>query len=299
MRSSVQIAYYALWISHPVLHLTVIAAMARRKLYRLFPAFLIYNIYQILAFAVLFPISLRGSYTAYFFAYWVHAALGLALGFMVIHEVFLDVFRPYHTLKDLGTMIFKWAALVMLVVAGVVAAASAASEQGPLVQSVLTVQRCVRIIQFGLVLFLLLFSRYLGISRKQKSFGIALGFGMYAAVDLLSVSLRASGYITEETLNLTLLASFLAVMLVWLGYMGSRQEARRSISVLLASQRWEQSLTDIHHPLASDSLIPMFENMVEHAFCNPDSADEIDLNTVSLAPPSTTPISTPQHPGTD
>jgi hypothetical protein len=33
----------------------------------------------------------------------------------------------------------------------------------------------------------------------------------------------------------------------------------------LRPQRWEQSLSDIHHPLPADSLIPMFEGMVDRA----------------------------------
>ena len=43
---------------------------------------------------------------------------------------------------------------------------------------------------------------------------------------------------------------------------------------LLQPQRWEQSLTDIHHPLPADSLIPMFEGMVDRALSrtHPESA---------------------------
>jgi hypothetical protein len=33
----------------------------------------------------------------------------------------------------------------------------------------------------------------------------------------------------------------------------------------LQPQRWEQSLTDLNHPLSADSLIPMFEGMVDRA----------------------------------
>jgi hypothetical protein len=34
---------------------------------------------------------------------------------------------------------------------------------------------------------------------------------------------------------------------------------------MLRPQRWEQSLNDIQHPVAADSLIPMFEGMVDRA----------------------------------
>ena len=39
--------------------------------------------------------------------------------------------------------------------------------------------------QCGLVFFLLLFSEYLGISRRSLLFGISLGFGLFAAINML------------------------------------------------------------------------------------------------------------------
>ena len=47
-------------------------------------------------------------------------------------------------------------------------------------------------------------------------------------------------------------------------------------AALLQPQRWEQSLTDIHHPLPANSLIPMFEGMVDRA-----------LSRTSVSAPST------------
>jgi hypothetical protein len=261
-----QFAYYALWIAHPVLQLGVAGFMVQRKLHRKFPVFFAYILSQIVIFAILFPMSTKGSYYWFFYTYWITAAVSLAVGFKVIHEVFLDVFRPYHTLKDLGTVLFSWAGLVMLLVAAVVAAASTTSDQGPLVQAVLTVQRCVRVIQCGLILFLLLFARYLGVSWKQRSFGIAAGFGGFASVELIVLALRASDYIRENTVSLANMCAYNLAILVWLGYMLAKNAARESLSNLLASQRWDQSLGELQYPVAADSLIPMFEGMVDRAF---------------------------------
>jgi hypothetical protein len=52
---------------------------------------------------------------------------------------------------------------------------------------------------------------------------------------------------------------------LWLGYVAVKRPARDGALSLLQPQRWEQSLTDIHHPLPADSLIPMFEGMVDRA----------------------------------
>src|ERR1700690_3085769 len=184
MSPGVEVAYNALWFVHPVLQAAVAVVMFRRDVHRKFRVFFAYAITQVVIFAIVFPAS-KISYEWWFDCYWITAAFNLPLGFAVIHEVFVDVFKPYHTLKDLGTVLFKWSGLVMLMVAAVVAAASTASDAGPWVEGVLIVQRCVRVIQCGLVLFLVLFARYLGVSWKQQSFGIAAGFGSSAGVELI------------------------------------------------------------------------------------------------------------------
>lgn len=281
MNSRTQLAYYVLWMAHPVLQFLVGAVMYRRQLHRKFPVFFTYVLYQFLSFPILFGIHLEGTYAQFFYVYWIWFAGSLALGFKVIHEVFLDVFRPYHTLKDLGSVLFKWAALVMLLVAAVVAAASSASEQGPLVQAVLTVQRCVRVTQCGLILFLLVFSKYLGVSRKQHSFGMALGFGGFAAAELILFALRAAGYMGETSMNLANMAAYNSAIVVWFGYLLARSPARATSSAtLLASQRWEQSLTDLQHPAHADSLIPMFESMVDRAFSRNGAVTEDEREAV-------------------
>ena len=262
----------ALWIAHPVLQLAVAATMFSRRLHRTFPVFFAYLVWEILASCTLYPILRWGTYAQYFYSFWIADAISLALGFKVIHEIFLDVFRPYYTLKDLGSVLFKWAALVMMLVACVVAAASPTSDQGPIVQAVLTVQRCVRVMQCGLILFLLVFSGYLGVSWRQQSFGISLGFGGFAIVDLTVIALNAAGRVTPARVNLTDAIAYTGAILVWLGYTLRRCASRDASANLLMSQRWDQSLTDLQHPLPSDSLIPMFEGMVDRAFSRTNGA---------------------------
>jgi hypothetical protein len=54
--------------------------------------------------------------------------------------------------------------------------------------------------------------------------------------------------------------------MIWLGYSALRSAPRTESFNLLRSQRWNQSLADIQNPVAGDSLIPMFEGMVDRAF---------------------------------
>jgi len=263
-----------LWCTQPILQSAVAVIFWRRKLHKQFPVFFAYLLVQVANFAIVFP--LLPHYKLYFGFFWLGEAVNAVLGFKVIHEIFIDVFRPYHTLKDLGTLLFKWAGVVMLLVS-VVVAFSGSFDQSPLVHAITTLQRSVRIVQLGLILFLLLFSRFLGVSRKQVSFGLSLGFGLFAGMELMLIALNSGGLVRRETFDLINMVSYNLAILVWLGYSLSPKAVRETAVNHLQTQRWEQGLADLQHPLPSDSLIPMFEGMVERAFSrssNLEAAEE-------------------------
>src|SRR5712671_2867525 len=279
MRSYNQIALY-LWCAQPVLQSAVALVLWRRKLHKQFPVFFAYVLAQIGIFAVTFPLNFY-NYKWFFYCYWVCAALS----FRVIHEVFLDVFRPYHTLKDLGTVLFKWTGVVMLLVS-VVVAFSNSGNSDPLIQAITTLQRSVRMVQCGLILFLLLFSRFLGVSKRQQSFGIALGFGLFASVELILIALNSGRLLGIANITLVNSATYDLAILVWLAYALVRSEVRDTASNHLQTQRWEQSLADLHTaetrgPMAPDSLIPMFEGMVERALSRSSNLGETEDQVVA------------------
>ena len=251
---------------HPILEMGIAGFILRRGLLKKFKFFFAYILTQIATFAFLFPAyNWGGSYSATFCLSWIFFAISVALGFLVIHEVFVDVFRLFHTLRDLGTVLFKWAGMVMLLVAGVVSVSTNSTQTAPWMQALITSQRCVRIIQVGMVLFLLFFAHYVGVSRRQHSFGIALGFGSYVVIELIVVCFFVGNHAGGPIISLLNMIAYNCSLLLWLGYVAVKRPARDGALSLLQPQRWEQSLTDIQHPLPADSLIPMFEGMVDRA----------------------------------
>src|SRR5437667_5330349 len=144
----------ALWISQPVLQAIVAVAMFRRRLHKDFPIFFAFTIVQIGVVAVEIPVYLWGGRAAYFGIYWFATAVNLVFEFKIIHEVFQNAFRPYHALQDLGSALFKWAALIMVLVSAVLISISP-SWNDPVVKTIMVTHRCVRVVQCGLVLFLL------------------------------------------------------------------------------------------------------------------------------------------------
>ncbi|HTR23224.1 MAG TPA: hypothetical protein VMI10_04525 [Terriglobales bacterium] len=282
-----QTTIMALWYSQPVLQVAVAIVVWRRGLYKQFPVFLAFLLTQVGGFVISYPVyKIYGQSTlAYFGLYWSEEALSAVLSFKIIHEVFLDVFRPYHSLKDLGTPVFKWAGLVMLLVAMVVAASNS-SEGNPIVNAVLTLQRSVRLVQVGLILFLILFSQFLGVSRRQVSFGIALGFGISAGGELMLLAMHSGRLIHMGNLNLINMMCCNASILVFLLYSFSKVVAREAGGNYLQTQRWERGLADLQPAASNDSLIPMFEGMVERAFSRSSNLEDIDRHLTFNKPPA-------------
>jgi hypothetical protein len=289
MSSKSQIAYEILWCAHPVLQAILALAMWRRGLHKQFRVFFSYVLLQIVIFGVTFPLWRSGNYEWFFWAYWAGAAVTAVVSFKIIHEIFLDVFRPYHSLKDLGTIIFRWAGTVMLMVSAVVAFSNS-PKYAPLVHAVTTLQRSVRFVQFGLIVFLILFSRYLGVSRRQQSFGIALGFGFVAGTELLLLALSSGDLLHQQGLAVCNTIMFNLAIMIWVVYVFLPHPARDTGMNHFQTERWEESLADLQHPPASDSLIPMFEGMVERALSRTSNVANMEppgnaTNTTNLPGP--------------
>jgi hypothetical protein len=142
-------------------------------------------------------------------------------------------------------------------------------------------------VQFGLILFLILFSRFLGVSRRQVSFGIALGFGLFAGTELLLLAMESGRLVGHAWYNLINMVSYNLAILIWLAYALAPKVARETASNYLQTQRWEKGLADLHK-VPNDSLIPMFEGMVERAFSRNSNVDS-PTDPLPFSPPTPAP----------
>lgn len=259
-----------LWASQPVLQSAVVFSLRRKKLHKEFPVFTAYLWSQIVTVAVLLPVYNFSSH--HFYAHywtwlnWGASVIGFSLGFLVLREIFMDVFRPYYGIKDLGTILFRWGALVMVLV-GVVVAASTRVDIPLVDQALVAMQRCVRIAQMGMVLFLISFASHLGIRWRHRSFGWALGFGFFATTELVlyALMLNGRGFLSPVAATLANMMAYGVSILIWLLYCWIASPVVIATSTRLKTQRWDRSLNDIQSPQPTDSLIPMFEDMVERA----------------------------------
>ncbi len=254
---------YVLWIGGTLMQIGVLVAMYRRGLHRDYPYFFNYTVLQVLTEPILFVVQ-KHSYATYYWLYWVSVALSALISFGVLQEVFHDAFRPYEALRDLSVILFRWSALVVLLVGVMWAITTAHSNQvDTITNGILLVQRSVRLMQCGLVFFLLLFSEYLGISRRHLVFGIALGFGIFASISMLVAAAMSHGsFVHVSVLRQLNNAAYDVAIMIWLGYT-ALAPARSRVAVAVArSANLNRELEDVRIQPVS-SLLDQMDQTVE------------------------------------
>ncbi len=256
--------WYAIWVAAPAIQLFLVATMLYRHLRREFPLFFAYTVFQVLSFGLKFAAYHR-SQLEYFYVYWFTGAMGIVLGLVVIYEIFAQVFKPYEALRGMAQVLFRWAALVLIVAALVMALTSSRPEANPVLTAILTFDRSVRVMQCGLVLFLFLFARYVGVSWRHHLFGIAAGFGMYASLDLLLVTAHAAGFSWASVMPMVKSIGYVFSTLIWAGYMLSREPARRP-ALYPTAERWNYALSGAQTMAGEVSFLPRIEGAVDRAF---------------------------------
>ena len=216
------VLWHYLWIAPHLLLLGALGALWHRKLVHEFPVFFAYLIWEVVGFLVLYPMTLIPSVTGLTYLKYHSIALGVSTGlrFGIIHEVFAHTFRNYQSLRTFGKPMFRWGTALLLML-GLLAAVLAGGHEWQHSLSILwALGRTASILQFGLLLVLFIFSSYLGISLRNPVFGVSLGLGVFACVDLAAAAIRAEfGSQTTTSLDYYTMAVYHVCVLVWLAYL--------------------------------------------------------------------------------
>ena len=264
MSPTLESALTPLWAAQPVLQLGLVGLIWKRKLQRRFPVFFAYLLVQIVNFGVLFPLYSAGS-RAYTYAYWVSTTVSLVLGFRIIYEIFCDVLKPYHALRDFGAALFHWASIVVVLIAYVTAMTNPGTGSRFMTIVLLSLEQSVRIMQCALALFLIMFSTYLRISRRHPGFAIALGFGVFAGTKFAVLGLRAMGTMGTDGISVIVAIAYCVSVLLWLAFLYHSEDAKPVIDPQPQTWRWDHSLGELTHPVPAEALMPMFDSIVDRA----------------------------------
>src|SRR5271163_3343232 len=221
------------WVAGPLLQIALLICMLRLKFHTVFPRFFSYILFQTLKSACLFVVY-RYFPESYFDAYWTGNALSVIFTVAVMDEILRSLFREYGGIQILGTTIFRWSCGLLFLLA--ILGAWTGSETGGdrVVAAVFAFDRSVRLMQVGLFLLLMLLCRVFRNCSRQQVFGIALGFGVFASVELILVSfVMWNGRDHAATISLLKSSAYIAVTFIWIGYLRQQPQLVPRIEAIM------------------------------------------------------------------
>ncbi len=222
----------------------VMVVMTKRGLRSKFPMFFTYMALNYVAVAVVIATYLF-AFSQYFYVYWTLSTLVMVVGFVVQYEVFVDLLKPFSAVIDLGRTLFIWAAVFLLLAGFLTAMVTSGPSPKKIVVVVDLCDRCVHLMQCGLLMLLVSFGKRLNFSWRSPGMAVALGLGVLAAVDL--VVSYGQGRFPERTLQLEMAygLAYVAIVASWAIALRSSKLAAQSISNTpsrLILQRWDEAL---------------------------------------------------------
>ncbi|ABF42901.1 hypothetical protein Acid345_3901 [Candidatus Koribacter versatilis Ellin345] len=259
-----------LWALGVVLPLIVVARIWQAGLLSEYRALVRYNLVCAASLPILvvtyayYPPPNSG-FCLYCLVWWSVVIATDACALAVLLSIFREIFKPYEALKQLGNVMFRWTLGVLVVVALVSALSAGAPRYIDKVNhTLLMFDRGLQILQCGVVLFLLLSWKFLGISFRHRVFGIAVGFGLYASVSLLAVSV--STWAPASVTSIVGAIANSAAMIgygIWLVYFYVPQPERRFSDAQPESRRWEYALASIQMPAPEGMFLTSIDRTVE------------------------------------
>ena len=140
----------------------------------------------------------RIAYNLFFYVYWCSYAVESALSLLIIYSIFRLAMAPLKGLQRLGVLVFRWAGAISIALATVVTITSRISGAGLLPVAVTQMQEVTSVLTLCLMLFVCFAVRPLGLSYRERIFGVSFGLGIMATTRLVdaawitqSVSMRA------------------------------------------------------------------------------------------------------------
>lgn len=227
----------------------------KKELHKRFPALNVYLILRVGSMPILLGLLYIQArpwghqyFPFYFYPYWaVYVASAITLFFVVL-EIFRSVLSAFSGLMRLGTVVFRWVALV-----SAVASLGSISYTHPNLSIIpdfsLALMRAVSILEICLLAFLCLCINALQLSFKDLAVGLGLGFGIMSANDLIFAALIPGNSSLNAPLQFAYEAVILLTIGMWVAYCAMPERLRKPVVMPANSTiyRWNEIAAALGH----------------------------------------------------
>jgi hypothetical protein len=213
------LAGYYLWVAPHLLLAGYLVWLLRRRLQSQLPIFFVYVVFELVQFLALFTVFLHSPFPVAVYQWVLVFGNGIdaMLKLAVVYELADELLLSRSSLAFVLRPILRGALAVLLLAAAV----GSGTFWGISVQGVTNIFEVLdfssSLILAGMLLALFILARALRISWRSWVAGVALGFGVYACIDLGSAALRAGfGTRTFMAVDITDMAAFHVCVVIWL-----------------------------------------------------------------------------------
>jgi hypothetical protein len=222
-----------------------------RKAWKRYPLFTAYALYSFIGGMMLYFVQRHRM--IYLYSYWIEETIAMGLGFAVVYEVFKSLFSTHQALLKFAGLIFRWTAVALLCLGVVVIlvqlpGAANVSKAAWFSKAAFVLEEATRVVEVGLLMFLFGACAAFGLHWKQAEFGIALGLGLYVAVQLATITLRSQfGLQAWPLMDAVSILAFDTSLLVWLGYLLAPERVTSTGEVPKRAQleQWNQAVMEL------------------------------------------------------
>lgn len=193
--------WHYLWVGTDVLLLVLALLTWRRQLYRLFPAFFVYLVFEGMQGLTLYVMDLAPRRAVSADLYWrtdiTFLVMEVAVKLAVIREIFSNLVSSRPSVARTGKYLVVSVGLVLVALAAVAGThAPVVPNQAPssvrLVAHYQVLEQAIYLVEAGLLLFIYLFAAYHHLIWKRHQYGIALGLSISACVGLGAFAIFAN-----------------------------------------------------------------------------------------------------------
>lgn len=237
-----------LWVAPHVLLAVVAAVMLRRRRHREFPVFFSYLTFEVLQFCFLFAMSRRlvsVSVSTYAAIDLLGRAGSIALRFGMIQEMLEAPVAYCAPLRRTIARTLRCVAAVLALLAAVFIGSVYSWSVRDLIVPAYAINQTLNILQCGLLAFVFLWHRYLGLKMQNFVVGIALGMGLVAGLEPLLHALENSRAVDSQVFNFLRMGAYHVSVLIWLYCARVRQEEFASESAVASfpdARKWALEL---------------------------------------------------------
>jgi hypothetical protein len=185
------------WFLPVVLQSLVAFIMFRRRLVRQFHVFFSFNLFVPARDVALYFLPFSGNlYSAVF---WWGEAVGIILELGVIAENIWHFIRPYPFLRRFSKLLAAAVLIAAVAAFGMLIWVNGPSGTDLALERIILLERSATFLQVCMLVVAIALMSRLALTWHSYSVGIAAGFGVYAALDLVLLELRAHLHALSDT----------------------------------------------------------------------------------------------------